>query len=84
MEERRQGTVHHINRLIGQLNTLKEYIDEERECKEIASLARSISSSAKGLQTRTLKGYILHDLTDKDLSDEGLAELNELLRLTES
>jgi DNA-binding FrmR family transcriptional regulator len=84
MEKRRQETVHHINRLIGQLNTLKEYIEEDRRCKEIASLARSISSSAKGLKTRTLKGYILYDLTDGDLDDEAIEELNEQLQLTRS
>jgi len=84
MEKRRQETVHHINRLIGQLNTLKEYIEEDRRCKEIASLARSISSSAKGLKIRTLKGYILYDLTDGDLDDEAIEELNEQLQLTRS
>lgn len=84
MLDRRQGTIHHINRLIGQLEALKETIQDDPRCKEIASLARSISSSANGLQTRTLKGYIMHDLVDKDLTDEELNELNQLLNLTES
>jgi DNA-binding FrmR family transcriptional regulator len=84
MEARRQKTIHHINRLIGQLKALKGRIDEDARCKEIASLARSISASANGLQRRTLKGYIMHDLTSKDFSEEELNELDELLRLTES
>lgn len=83
MKERHEETINHINRLIGQLNALKERIHDDQRCREIASLTRSISSSAKGLQIRTLKGYIMHDLIDKELSEDDRDELDELLQRTE-
>lgn len=78
--DRCRGTVSHINRIIGQLNSLKRHIEEDRPCEQIASLATSISKSCDGLRTRTLEGFILYEVIDTPLSPEKKKLLTELLK----
>lgn len=78
--ERCHGTISHINRIIGQLNTLKRYIEENKPCQEIAALSTSISKSCDGLRTRTLEGFILYDVIDEPLPKNRQELLKELLK----
>ena len=78
--ERCGGTISHINRIIGQLTSLKRHIEEDKPCEEIASLATSISKSCDGLRTRTLEGFILNEVIDGSLSEDKQKLLSELLK----
>ena len=77
--ERCRGTISHINRIIGQLTSLKRHIEEDKPCEQIASLATSISKSCDGLRTRTLEGFILNDVLDTPLPEKKKELLIELL-----
>lgn len=77
--ERCKGTISHINRIIGQLNSLKRHVEEDKPCEEIASLATSISKSCDGLRTRTLEGFILNEVIDSPLPENRKKLLSELL-----
>ncbi|MEX0930808.1 MAG: metal-sensing transcriptional repressor [Candidatus Paceibacterota bacterium] len=78
---RHKKTLHHLNRIQGQLNVLKRYIEEDRPCKEIAHITASITNSFQSLKIRTLEGYIQHELCSNNLSSQKKKELQEILKL---
>ncbi len=81
MNKRRQDTIRHINRISGQINTLKSYIEEGRSCNEVASLTTSIAKSFDSLRTRTLEGFLLHEVLEGKISTKKKKDLNKLLNL---
>jgi len=63
-KDRRKQTINHLNRIQGQIETLRRYIEEDRRCSDIAGLATSIAKSFDSLRTRTLEGFILNELLE--------------------
>ena len=85
MDNRHQDhkeTLNHINRIQGQIETLKKYMEENRTCEEISSLATSIAKSFDTLRARTLRKFIKYDLLEgKAVSEKRLEQLEKLLNL---
>jgi len=80
--ERHANTIHHINRIEGQLKVLKKYIAENKNCHEIAHLTASIAESFHSLKIRTLEGFLLHELTNKKTSEKKRKEkLSKIIHL---
>jgi len=79
--ERHKKTLHHLNRIEGQIKVLKKYIEEDKSCQEIAQLTASITQSFSALQIRTLEGFILNQLLEGILSEEKQSQLESLLKL---
>lgn len=61
---RRRETLSHLNRIIGQINTLKKYVEADRCCADIAQLSTSIAKSLDSLRARTLEGFILNEFSE--------------------
>ena len=79
---RRKETLAHINRIKGQINTLINYIEQERDCSDIAMLTTSIAKSFDALRFRTLEGFILNNLLEgKRVSQNKIKTLNSLISL---
>lgn len=78
---RRTQTLNHLNRIMGQLKVLKEYIAEDKPCRDVAHLTASITRSFETLQVRTLEGFILHELLEGRARREKTEQLTELLKL---
>ncbi|MFB6181755.1 MAG: metal-sensing transcriptional repressor [Candidatus Magasanikbacteria bacterium] len=78
-QNRRKNTINHINRIIGQLEKLREYAKSDKECKEIAALATSIAKSCDSLRMRTLEGFLLHDIPQGELTEEQKEELHKVI-----
>ncbi len=81
MKSRKTETIQHVNRIIGQINTLKKYIEEGSSCHEIATLTTSIAKSFDSLRARTLEGFILHEILQGKAPEEKKEELAKLLSL---
>ena len=85
MDKRQQDhkeTLHHINRIQGQIETLKKYIEGDKSCEEISSLTTSIAKSFDTLRARTLRGFIKYDLLEgKELTEKRFEQLEKLLNL---
>lgn len=83
MEDKKQKrckkTIGHINRIIGQLKTLRSYVEDEKGCHDIASLATSITKSCDSLRMRTLEGFVLHDICESDLSADQKDKLQKII-----
>lgn len=82
IKERRKRTVNHLNRIQGQIETLKKYIEQDKSCGEIAQLTTSIAKSFDSLRTKTLEGFILNDfLSDKKVPVEKIKKLKQIINL---
>ena len=82
IKDRRERHIDHLNRIQGQIATLKKYMAEDKGCIDIALLTTSIAKSFDSLRTRTLEGFILNEvLDDRALSTDKTAKLNRVLNL---
>ena len=79
--ERKTKTANHIHRIIGQLNTLQTYIEQNKPCEDIAMLTTSIANSFDTLRVRTLEGFILNNIVTDKTDTVKIAELSKLLKL---
>lgn len=78
---RRTQTLNHLNRIMGQLRVLKDYIVDDKPCHDVAHLTASISRSFETLKVRTLEGFILHDLLGGHVRGTKTEQLTEILKL---
>lgn len=78
---RRTQTLNHLNRIMGQLRVLRDYIVEDRPCYEVAHLTASITRSFETLKIRTLEGFILHELLEGRARGTKTEQLTEILKL---
>lgn len=62
IRKRRKDTLNHLNRIQGQIETLKEYIDKDACCIDIAMLVTSIAKSFDSLRSKTLEGSIINQI----------------------
>ncbi|MFH1074209.1 MAG: metal-sensing transcriptional repressor [Candidatus Firestonebacteria bacterium] len=82
MKERRKETLIHIRRIQGQIDTLIKYIEQEKDCLDIAMLTTSIAKSFDALRFRTFEGFILnHVLEGEKIPEKRLKTLNSLISL---
>ncbi|MBI5749365.1 MAG: metal-sensing transcriptional repressor [Nitrospinae bacterium] len=82
MKERRKETLTHIKRIQGQIDTLVKYIEEGKDCLDIAMLTTSIAKSFDALRFRTFEGFILHQiLGGKQIPEDRIKKLNSLISL---
>lgn len=70
IEDRHKKTLHHLNRIEGQIKVLKKYILEDRSCTDIAQLTASITQSFSALKIRTLEGFVLNQLMDGQVNNK--------------
>ncbi|MHB8903554.1 MAG: metal-sensing transcriptional repressor [Patescibacteria group bacterium] len=76
-------TIHHLNRIMGQMASLKKLIEDNASCFEIAQLTASITKSFDSLQARTLEGFMLnHILEGKQISDQKAEDLKKIISLS--
>jgi DNA-binding FrmR family transcriptional regulator len=80
--EHRKQNVAHINRIIGQLGTLKTYMESGESCMNINQLATSIAKSFDSLRVKTLEGFIMNELLGgRGIQPQKLETLRQLLNL---
>jgi DNA-binding FrmR family transcriptional regulator len=79
--KRRKETLNHINRISGQIETLKGYVQTDASCEDVASLTTSIAKSFDALRVRTLEGFILNEIVNDDTDKEKIEQLKKLMNL---
>ena len=78
----RKENLDHLNRIQGQIETLKKYISEDRCCADIAQLTTSVAKSFDTLRTKTLESFICNQLLkDKEVSKKQMDNLKRILNL---
>jgi DNA-binding FrmR family transcriptional regulator len=81
-KKRRKQSVYHLNRIQGQIGTLKKYMEEGKDCADIAQLTTSIAKSFDSLRTKTLEGFIMNELLEQEnISPSKTKKLNRVLNL---
>jgi len=83
IKKRRQENIYHLNRIQGQIETLKKYLASDKcHCIDIALLTTSIAKSFDGLRTKTLEGFILNEvLENKKIAPEKIKKLKKIINL---
>lgn len=80
-KDRKKETLNHINRLQGQLNKLKSYVENDATCEEIASLTTSTAKSFDALRVRTLEGFLLNEIVNRKVNKKKVKQLRNLLKM---
>lgn len=79
---RRKQNIDHLNRIQGQIETLKKYMTKGKDCADIAQLTTSIAKSFDSLRTRTLEGFITNELLEnKKVLPDKLKKMKQILNL---
>ncbi|MCL4338647.1 metal-sensing transcriptional repressor [Patescibacteria group bacterium] len=83
IKNRRERTLDHLNRIQGQIETLKRYIADDADCMGIAMLVTSIAKSFDALRSKTLEGSIVHQILNggEGLSKEQKEKLSQVINL---
>jgi DNA-binding FrmR family transcriptional regulator len=82
IKERRKQSIDHLSRIQGQIETLKKYMEEDKNCADIAQLTTSIAKSFDSLRTKTLEGFIINELLEKEnISSSKMKKLIRVLNL---
>jgi DNA-binding FrmR family transcriptional regulator len=82
IKERRKQSIDHLSRIQGQIETLKKYMEEDKNCADIAQLTTSIAKSFDSLRTKTLEGFIVNELLEKEnISSSKMEKLIRVLNL---
>lgn len=79
---RHSKALHHLNRIQGQILSLKSLIEADGPCADIAQLTTSIAKSFDSLRARTLEGFILNNLLEgKELPAKKRETLTRIINL---
>jgi len=82
IKKRHTETLHHLNRIQGQIEALKKIIEDDSSCFDIAQLTTSVAKSFDSLRAKTLEGFILnHLLEGKELPPRKMEALQKIINL---
>jgi DNA-binding FrmR family transcriptional regulator len=74
--------VNHLSRIQGQIETLKEYLNEDQECKKVAFLLTSVAKSFDSLRASVVEKYIQREFIDDDeLMLKSMQKMESLMKL---
>ena len=71
------SNIAHLSRIEGQIKKLKEYIEEGKDCKDIAMLMKSVSNSFDSLKNKTMKNFIINEFGEK-ISDKKIERIEKI------
>ncbi len=71
------SNLNHLSRIEGQIKKLKEYISNGKDCKDIAMLMKSTSSSFESLRQKTMKNFILNEFGEK-ITKKNIKNIEEI------
>lgn len=77
--------LHHLNRIQGQIESLKRAIETGDNCKKVAPLTLSILRSFGTARASIVEGFILQEVvTEKKISAKNAKALTDILSLYKS
>ncbi len=80
--ERRKKTIQRINRIQGQLNGLKQAIEDDKNCEFLVIQAHAIEKAVSSLMLHMVGGYFDHKAPEQ-LEDDPEETLRSIKRLFE-
>lgn len=74
--------INHLNRIEGQIRTLKKYMQEGRRCEDVAMLTTSIAKSFDTLRATTLKNFFINDVFESEkISKFKMEQIDKIFKL---
>lgn len=82
--ERRKKTIQRINRIQGQLNGLKQAIDDDKDCEFLVIQAHAIEKAVSSLMLHMVGGYFQHQASQQleENPEETLQSIERLFELS--
>jgi len=80
--ERRKKTIQRINRIQGQLNGLKQAIEDDKDCEFLVIQTHAIEKAVSSLMLHMVGGYFDHQAPEQ-LEDDPEETLQSIKRLFE-
>lgn len=72
----------HLSRIQGQINTLKEYIENDRDCRDIVNLSLSVGKSFDSYKAKLTEAFVSRELLNKGkISQDEFDDLLDFLRM---
>jgi DNA-binding FrmR family transcriptional regulator len=72
----------HLSRIQGQINTLKDYIESDRDCKDIVNLSLSVGKSFDAYKAKLTEAYVSRELLEKGkISSNDFEGLLDFIRM---
>ncbi|MEI8230399.1 MAG: metal-sensing transcriptional repressor [Candidatus Peregrinibacteria bacterium] len=75
--------IKHLNRIQGQIDALKGYIESQRSCEEVSHLTKSIFTSFTSVRAHIIEGMLCEEFVDAK-HPEQLTRLQSVLALYKS
>lgn len=81
MSEDCKKLISHINRIQGQMNALKKYLDEDEDCRKVVDLSLSIGKSFDSFKASLFESFVRREFVAQGkLEEEDLEYMENLLR----
>ena len=81
MAEDCKRLISHINRIQGQLNTLKDYLSDVEDCNKVVDLSLSVDKSFDTFKANLFESFIEREFISKGKLEEGdMVYVKNLLR----
>ena len=75
--------VQHLNRIQGQIDALKGYIEAKRSCEDVSHLTKSIITSFSSVRASIIEEMLTEEFTDK-MEPREIERLHSVLALHKS
>ncbi|MDD4319587.1 MAG: metal-sensing transcriptional repressor [Candidatus Peribacteraceae bacterium] len=76
--------IKHLNRIQGQIDALKGYLETERPCEDVAHLTRSILTSFASVRASIIEETLTKELQRRKLQPKEIERLHSVLTLYKS
>ncbi|MEC8012578.1 MAG: metal/formaldehyde-sensitive transcriptional repressor [Pseudomonadota bacterium] len=82
--ENRKKLTTRVNKIQGQLNSLKNMLEGEGQCMAVLQQIAAIRGATNGLMKEVIKGHMLEHIAEEDNADVRKSEMEDMIKILDS
>lgn len=82
--ENRKKLATRVNKIQGQLNSLKKMLEGEGKCMAVLQQIAAIRGATNGLMKEVIKGHMLEHIAEEDNADVRKSEMEDVIKIFDS
>ncbi len=82
--ENRKKLTTRVNKIQGQLNSLKNMLEGEGQCMAVLQQIAAIRGATNGLMKEVIKGHMLEHIAEEDNADVRKSEMEDVIKILDS
>ena len=82
--ENRKKLTTRVNKIQGQLNSLKNMLEGEGQCMAVLQQIAAIRGATNGLMKEVIKGHMLEHIAEEDNADKRKSEMDDVIKILDS